>query len=116
MTNFTFIVVFLSLISAFVLGSWGIPERVSAQDRCGLVSRSVTAITGFAIASLFINWVNVPVAVWLAGVALFAVGVVGAALRWPQVPWFESTRPALRAFFVVTYCFVSGLVVGVAYV
>lgn len=107
-------VAFLMLVSTFTLGSWGFPQRVSARDRWGLVSGFVTAITGFAVASLLINWVTVPAAVWPAGVVLLAIGGVGATLRWPQVPWFAGTRPVVRAVVVASYWSICAVVIGVA--
>ena len=109
------IVVFLSLVSTFLVASWGVSGRVAAHDRSGLISGAITAVTGFAVASVFINWVETSIVVWWAGVALCALGIVGAALRWSQVPWFQSARPALRAVVVVPYWSICALVIGVAF-
>lgn len=106
---------FLSLVSAFALRTCGIPRRLAVRDRWGLLGAAVTALTGFAIASLFVNWVNVPVAVWLVAVGMAAAGGMGAGLRWPQIPWSASTHPALRAAVVLPYWSACGLVIAVAF-
>ena len=58
------------------------------------------ALTAFAIAPLLINWVVVPIAIWLIAVAFLAGGVVGAVLRWPELAWFRGTHPVSRAIGV----------------
>ena len=105
---------FLALVGVFVLRAWTARGTLAARDRWALITGFVAAVTGFAIASLLINWVVVPVAIWLVAVGLLAGGVVGAVLRWPELAWYEGTRPIWRAIAVIANLFICALIIGVA--
>ncbi|MBA3236582.1 MAG: hypothetical protein H0T59_11445 [Chloroflexi bacterium] len=110
------IVVFLALVAAFAVRAWKVHGNLSARDRWALITGFVTAVTGFAIASLLINWVVVPIAIWLVAVGLLALGVVGAVLRWPDLEWFAGTKPIGRAIAVIASLFIGALIIGVAFI
>jgi len=105
---------FLALVGAFVVRAWKARGKLAARDRWALITGFVAAVTGFAIASLLIDWVVVPVAIWLVAVGLLAGGVVGAVLRWPELPWFAGTKPIRRTISVVASLFICALIIGVA--
>jgi hypothetical protein len=70
-------------------GGW----PLAARDRVALLTSLVVAITTLVIARLLINWVTVPTAIWLAGVAALAGGVFAAVLRWPKLAWLSGRHP-----------------------
>ncbi len=107
---------FLALVVAFVVRAWKARGKLSARDRWALISSFVTAVTGFAIASLLVNWVVVPVAIWLVAVGLLTGGVVGAVLRWPELAWFAGTKPIGRTIAVIANLFICALIIGVAFI
>ncbi len=107
---------FLALVVAFVVRAWKARGKLSARDRWALITSFVTAVTGFAIASLLVNWVVVPVAIWLVAVGLLAGGVVGAVLRWPELAWFAGTKPIGRTIAVIANLFICALIIGVAFI
>jgi len=107
---------FLALVGVFVLRAWTARGPLAARDRWALITGFVAAVTGFAIASLLIDWVVVPVAVWLAAVGLLAGGVAGAVLRWPRLPWFAGTKPIERAVAVTASLVIYALVIGAAFI
>ena len=108
--------VFLALVAAFVIRAWKARGKLAARDRWALITGFVTAVTGFAIASLLINWVVVPVAIWLVAVGLLAGGVGGAVLRWPGLAWFAGTKPIGRTIAVVASLFICALIIGMAFI
>jgi len=116
MMDIVTIVVFLALVAAFAVRAWKVHGKLSARDRWALITGFVTAVTGFAIASLLINWVVVPIAIWLVAVGLLALGVVGAVLRWPDLEWFAGTKPIGRAIAVIASLFIGALIIGVAFI
>src|SRR5690349_5189503 len=91
------VVLFLALVARFVIRAWKAQGRLSGRDRWALITSFAVAATTFVVAPLLINWVMMPTLIWLIAVALLAGGVVGAALRWPDLAWFSSTRPLWRA-------------------
>ncbi len=113
-STYAFIAIFLGLVVAFVIRAWKGRGKLAARDRWALITGFVAAVTGFAIASLLIDWVVVPVAVWLAAVGLLAGGVAGAVLRWPRLPWFAGTKPIGRAVAVTASLVICALVIGAA--
>ncbi len=94
------VALFLGLVARFVVRAWKPQGRLSARDRCALITSFATATATFVLAALLINWVMVPTAIWLVAVALLAAGVVGAVLRWPELAWFTGTHPRWRAIGV----------------
>jgi hypothetical protein len=114
MMDIVTIAVFLALVVVFVIQSWKARGKLSARDRWALITSFVAAVTGFAIASLLINWVVVPPAIWLVAVGLLAGGVIGAVLRWPGLTWFAGTRPIGRTIAVSTSLFICALIIGMA--
>ena len=115
-STFAFIAIFLGLVGVFVIRAWKVRGRLAAHDRWALITGFVAAVTGFAIASLLINWVVVPVAVWLVAVGLLAGGVVGAVVRWPGLVWFAGTKPVGRAISVIVSLFMCTLIIGAAFI
>jgi len=107
---------FLALVGVFVLRAWTARGTLAARDRWALITGFVAAVTGFAIASLLINWVVVPVAIWLVAVGLLAGGVGGAVLRWPGLAWFAGTKPIGRTIAVVASLFICALIIGMAFI
>jgi len=63
---------------------------------------------------LLINWVIVPIVIWLTAVALLAGGVVGAVLRWPELAWLSGTHPIRRAIGIGATLVSCTLLIGVA--
>jgi len=113
-STYAFIAIFLGLVVAFVIRAWKGRGKLAARDRWALITGFVAAVTGFAIASLLINWVVVSVAIWLVAVGLLAGGVVGAVLRWPELSWFDGTKPIGRAIAVIASLCICALIIGVA--
>ena len=107
---------FLALVGAFVVRAWKARGKLAARDRWALITGFVAAVTGFAIASLLINWVVVPVAIWLVAVGLLAGGVVGAVLRWPGLAWFAGTKPVGRAVAIIASLLICALIIGAAFI
>lgn len=104
------ILLFLSTVSTFMIRACIptalAPSRLVAQDRWGLITGFALAVTAFAIVSLPLEALVVPDEIWLVGVALLAVGVFGAMLRWPDLTWYRGRHPRSRAIGVtVTVCF-----------
>ena len=110
------IAIFFALVTAFVIRAWKTRGKLSARDRWALITGFAMALTGFAIASLLINWVVVPTAIWLVAVGLLAGGVAGAVLRWPELTWYVGTKPIGRAIAVSAGLFICALIIGVAYI
>jgi hypothetical protein len=108
------LVLFFGLVALFAGRAWKAQGRLSGRDRWSLITGFAPAVTTFIAAPLVINWVVVPGALWLAAVALLAAGVVGAALRWPELAWNAGARPVRRAVAVGTTLLSCALVVGVA--
>jgi hypothetical protein len=108
------VVLFFAIVVRFVIRAWKAHGRLSARDRWSLITSLAVASTTFVVAPLLINWVMVPTAIWLVAVALLAGGVVGAALRWPELAWFSGTRPLRRAIRVVATLVSCTLIITVA--
>jgi len=108
--------IFLALVAAFVIRAWKACGKLSARDRWALITGFVTAIAAFAIASLLIDWVVVPMAIWLVAVGLLVGGVVGAVLRWPDLSWFEGTKPIGRAIGVIATLLICAPIIAVAFI
>ncbi len=108
------VALFFGLVALFVTRAWKAHGRLSARDRWALITSFAVAITMFVLAPLLINWVMVPTAIWLVAVALLTGGVVGAALRWPELAWYSGTHPVRRALGVGATLLSCALIVGVA--
>ena len=91
---------FFAMVARFVIREWKAQGRLSGRDRWALITSFAVAATTFVVAPLLINWVMMPTLIWLVAVALLAGGVVGAALRWPDLAWHSGTRPIWRAIRV----------------
>lgn len=106
-------IVFLALIAHFAVGAWKGRGLFATRDRWQLLTRFISAVATCAVATLLINWVIVPGVIWLIGVALLAIGVAGAALRWSALPWFAdgSGRPrrivGITADLLISALFIS---------
>jgi hypothetical protein len=105
---------FFGLVALFAVRAWKPRGRFSGGDRWALITGFAAAVAAFAVAPMLVNWVVVPTALWLLAVALLAGGVVGAALRWPELAWSEGAPPIRRAVRVGATLLSCALVVGVA--
>jgi hypothetical protein len=103
---------FFGAVALFATRAWRPRGRISARDRWSLVTGLAVEVTAFVAAPALINWVVVPAALWLVAVALLAGGVVGAALRWPDLAWSVGTRPVRRAVGVGATLVGCALIVG----
>jgi hypothetical protein len=108
------VTLFYALVARFVIRAWKAQGRLSGRDRWSLITSFVAASTTFVIALLLINWVVMPTAIWLIAVALLSGGVVGAALRWPDLAWFSGTHPIRRAIGIGAMLLSCALITGVA--
>jgi hypothetical protein len=108
------IALFIGAVALFLIRAWKGHGRLAARDRWALLTNFAVAITAFAVAPLLINWVRVPTALWLTAVALLTGGVVGAVLRWPDVPWFSGKHPIRRTVGVGATLASCALIIGVA--
>ena len=108
------LVLFFGLVALFVIRAWKSHGRLSAHDRWALLVSFAVAITTFTVAPLLINWVIVPTGIWFSAVALLTVGVVGAVLRWPDLPWFTGTHPIRSASGIVATLVSCTLIIWVA--
>jgi hypothetical protein len=114
--DFLVFVVFFALVAAFVIRAWKARGKLCGRDRWALITGFITAITGFAIAALLINWTVIPVGIWLVAIGLLASGVVGAVLRWPELHWFaEGAKPTRRIKGAIANLCICALIIGVAY-
>ena len=105
------------LIGAFVVGVWLTSGSLAARDRWALIVRFAAAVAGMAMAWLNANWVVIPAAVWFVAVALVSVSVVRAALRWPDLRWFEKpTQTKQHALGALTTLVMCTLITGAAIV
>ena len=108
------LVLFFGFVAGFVIRAWKAHGRLSGRDRWPLITNFAVASTTFVVAPLLINWVMVPTLIWLIAVTLLAGGVIGAALRWPELGWFTGTHPIRRAIRVGLTLLSCTLIVGVA--
>jgi hypothetical protein len=108
------LVLFFGLVALFALRAWKAEGRLAGRDRWALVTGFAVAVAAFAAASLLVNWVVVPTALWPAAVALLAGGVVGAALRWPELAWSAGMHRVRRPVGVGATLLSCAVVVGVA--
>jgi hypothetical protein len=108
------VALFFALVARFVIRAWKAEGRLAGRDRWALIASFVVAATTFVIAPLLINWVLVPIVVWLVAVALLVGGVAGAALRWPELAWVSGTHPIQRAIGLGATLVGCALIVGVA--
>ncbi|MBO9567412.1 MAG: hypothetical protein J7503_01190 [Cellulomonas iranensis] len=107
-TSLTVALALVAFAALYVARAWG-PERLRLKDRTGAVAESVGLLTLFVLSRTFVGWAGVPVLLWVAAVALAAVGAAGAVLRWGSVPGW---RPRRRAWFRVLRLGGAALVCG----
>ena len=108
------LVLLFALVALFVVRAWKARGRLSGRDRWGLITSFVAAVTTFTIARLLVNWVSAPPALWFVAVAALTAGVVGAALRWPTLPWFDSRHPIWRAMGTGATLITCAVIIGLA--
>lgn len=105
------------LIGAFVVGVWLTSGPLAARDRWALIVGFAAAVAGMAMAWLNLNWLITPAAAWFVAVALVSAGVVRAALRWPDLPWFQNpTDTKQHAVGAMTTLMMCTLITGAAIV
>jgi hypothetical protein len=110
-------VIFCWLVVSFTLRACKAEGKYADHDRWALITSFFTAVSAFALASLLVNWLLIPGALWVVAVTLLAGGVVGAVMRWPTLPWFaEGVNTRRRSFNVVADLLISLLLIGVAFV
>ncbi len=66
------------------------------NDRASLLSHSTMLIALVAFARVHMWWSAIPVALWFVTVLCAAIGVLGAVLRWPDLPWLGETKRKRR--------------------
>lgn len=111
------VAIFLWLVVSFPLRAWRRGSKIASLDRWTLITSFFTAVSAFAIASLLINWLVVPAAIWLLAVGLLAGGVVGTVVRWPTLPWFaEGANTRKHYFNIAADLLISLLLIVVAFV
>lgn len=66
------------------------------NDRASLLSHGAMLITMVAFARAHLWWAAIPTVFWFLMVAAAALGVLGAVLRWPGLPWLQETRRKRR--------------------
>jgi hypothetical protein len=105
------------LIIAFVVGVWMTSGPVASRDRWTLIVGFAAAVAGMAMAWLNLDWVITPIAAWFVAVALVSASVVRAALRWPDLPWFEKpTQTKQHAVGALITLMMCALITGAAIV
>jgi hypothetical protein len=111
------VVIFFWLVASFTIRAWNTSGKFSSHDRWALITSFFTAVSAFALATLLINWLLIPGALWLVALTLLAVGVVGAVMRWPTLPWFaEGANTRMHYFNVAVDLLISLLLIVVAFV
>lgn len=80
----------------FAVQTWVRSGALSAKTRIGMITAFVDTVLALVLAHFLIPWSNVPTALWLLPVALTAVGVAGAVLRWTTLPVVDPDRSARR--------------------
>lgn len=108
------VALFFALVARFAIRAWKVEGRLSGRDRWSLITSCIVASTTFVIAPLLINWVMVPTLMWLIAVGLLAGGVVGVALRWPELAWSSGTHPIRRAIGNGATLVSCALIIGMA--
>jgi hypothetical protein len=108
--------IFLALSAHFAAAAWAGRGKLALDDRWRLLTRSISAVAVCAVAILLINWATVPPLVWLCGVALLALGIAGAMLRWPALPWFAAGAARSRRIVgIAADILFSTLLIGAAF-
>jgi hypothetical protein len=107
------LILFFAPVGLFVIHAWRVRGRLAARDRWALITSFTVTLTMFVIAPLLINWVIVPTIIWLIAITLFAGGVFGATLHWPELAWFAGTHPIRRAIGVGATLVGCALIIGV---
>jgi hypothetical protein len=110
------VVLLFVLVTVFVVRAWKARGRLSAADRWTLITNLAVALTMFLLTRLLVNWVNTPPALWLIAVAALTAGVLGAALRWPALPWLADRRPLRRTIGTGATLVACALIVGLGVV
>ena len=111
------VAIFVWLVLSFTVRAWKVGGRFASRDRWAIITGFFTAVSAFALASLLINWLVVPAAIWLVAVILLAGGVIGAVMRWPTLPWFaEVVNIRRRTFNVAADLLISLLLIGITFV
>ena len=107
------VVAILWLIGGFVVGVWLTSGPLAARDRWALIVGFAAAVAGMAMAWLNLNWLITPAAAWFVAVALVSASVVKAALRWPDLRWFENpTHTKQHAVGALTTLVMCTLITG----
>jgi hypothetical protein len=109
------LVAILWFISAFTINAWRTHWPATDQDRSRILVRFAAALTGLAMAWVYVNWVTTPTVAWLLAVAFLAAGVFGMVRRWPALPWFAETFSPLRALGLATTVGMCTLIVAVPF-
>lgn len=113
-TSLTVALALVAFAALYAARAWG-PERLRLKDRTGAVAESVGLLTLFVLSRTFVGWAGVSVLLWVAAVALAAVGAAGVALRFAAMPaWRTRRRRWLRGARLVVSALVCGTVLALA--
>jgi hypothetical protein len=105
-----------AVVTLFVVRAWKARGRLSGSDRWTLITNFAVALTLFLLTRLLVNWVNTPPAIWLIALAALTAGVLGAALRWPALPWLASRHRLRRAIGTSATLVACALIIGLGVV
>ena len=86
----------LAFTAVFAAGSLTKGKAFAAKSRLALVFGAADAAVVLFGARLFMPWGSMPTWLWLVPVAIFAVGVAGAVLRWRDLPAVRPDKPRRR--------------------
>jgi cytochrome b subunit of formate dehydrogenase len=106
----------LAFTAVFAAGSLTTGKAFAAKSRLELVFGAADAAVVLLGARLFMPWGSVSPWLWLVPVAIFAVGVAGAVLRWRDLPAVRPDKPRRRtlAWAVVHTVVLVAIVVVIA--
>jgi len=82
----------LAFSAVFAAGPLAKGKTFAVRSRLDLAFSAADAALALAAAHLFMPWSSVSPWLWLLPVAVFAVGVAGAVLRWPALPALRTDK------------------------
>ena len=86
----------LAFTAVFAAGSLTKGKAFAAKSRLELGFGAADAAVVLFGARLFMPWGSMPTWLWLVPVAIFAVGVAGAVVRWRDLPPARPDKPRHR--------------------
>lgn len=89
--------VFLLVVAAsLVVSTWRTSETAGTIDRLSLLAHCVMLVALVSFARTHVWWSAIPLVFWFLAVATASAAVLGAVLRWPDLPWLRETKRARR--------------------